>query len=425
MRAFLPLTVLALSTIVACRCSPPTPTPVTLRIKNTSRDLLLVRDGKGQHGLMVQRQVTGQWFGFDDLPCSCQTCDLICDRSCRCPDAGITEFVLAVPPNGQAERQWDGVVQVAGFNCGQQCLVPENAPTDETFRLELCFVNQIDGVEVPADGGRVLGAFPAPGVQTCTTREFQPQQRLVEISPARGADCTTTSDCRGSQELCLNGSCTAGCPSTTFPAQPELVVSYTSMGFFAESRDLDGGRTLQTGTGRITATQFSGETMQVSLSNTGGSGRFEVKLPGGLGGPSLPTTTDLKILIAIRSEANKVFRGVVVRDARTDELLFAADTAIDGPILTAVDLAPFNVATEAEPVGCRVESTCGKLVFTRQVLSATGGTTGQIVAEPGKLSTGSIVTATGAASYRFWNVTSGQYGSPTCDSYRPYAFWKL
>lgn len=416
MRAFLP-PLLLLSSFLGCRCPPPTPTAVTLRVKNTTRDGLLVNDTKGQLGLTLQRSVNGQWFSFDDLPCACQSCDRICERSCQCPDAGITGIVRQVSPNGQADRQWTGVIQVAGFACNDVCLVPENAPPDETFRLQLCFVNQIDGVEAPSDGGRVSAPFPPADAQTCVTREFQPQQGVVEISPQRGADCTTTADCKGKDELCLSGSCTAGCPSNVYPAQPELVVAYTSMGFFAESRETDGGRVLQTGTGKITATQFTGETLQVTVSNVGGSGRVDVKLPGGLGGPSLTNNTDVKVLVAVRTDDNVISRGVTLRDAATNELLFAADSALIAPVLKDADLAPFTVTREAGAVGCRIDASCGKLVFSKQKL--TNGTS-SVSVEPGKLA--SLI---GGTNYRFWNVTDGQYGTGSmCRSYRPYAFWK-
>lgn len=422
MRAFLPLALAVLTLSVSgCRCAPAVPSPVTLRVKNTSRDPLLVNDTKGQLGLTVQRSVNGVWFSFDDLPCECQSCDRICDRSCRCPDAGITGFVRGISPNGQAERSWDGVIQVAGqATCGEVCLVPENAPPDETFQLQLCFVNQLDGVDAPTDGGRVSAAFPQPTLQTCVTREFQPQQGLVEISPVKGADCMTTADCRGRGELCLNGSCTAGCPSNAFPSQPELIVTYTSMGFFTEAREgADGGRVLQTGTGKITATQFTGETLQVTLSNAGGSGRVDVKLPGGLGGPSLSPNTDVKALVAIRTIDNQSIRGVTLRDATTNELLFAADSAIGSPVLRDAELAPFTVTREPAAVGCRFDATCGKLTFSKQKL--TNGTA-SVSVEPGRLAS---VTVGAMMSYRFWNVTDGQYGATsTCDSYRPYAFWK-
>jgi hypothetical protein len=419
MRAFLAV-VLGFLVLPAsgCRCAPAVATPVTLRVKNTSRDALMVDDTKEQLGLTVQRNVNGQWFAFDDLPCECQSCERICDRSCRCPDAGITGIVRGIPPNGQVDRQWDGVVQVAGFACGQSCLVAENAPPDETLQLQLCFVNQLDGV--PSDGGRVPAVFPQPDVQTCVTRPFQPQQGIVEISPVKGADCAATADCRGRGELCLGGSCTAGCPSNSFPPQAELSVTYTSMGFFAESREGgDGGRVFQTGTGRITATQFTGETLQVTLANTGGTGRVDVKLPGGLGGPSLTPNSEVKALVAIRTLENQSIRAVTLRDALTNELLFVADTAIGSPILREADLAPFSVTQEPAAVGCRFDITCGKLIYSKQKLTAGMAS---VAAEPGRLAT---LTTDAMTRYRFWNVTDGHYASTsTCESYRPYSFWK-
>lgn len=414
MRAFLPL---LLSSVLGCRCSPATPTPVTLRIKNTSRDALLVDDTRGQLGLSVQRSVNGQWFSFDDLPCECQRCDRICDRSCRCPDGGITGFVRGVPPNGQVERSWDGVIQVAGAACDSVCLLPENAPPDETFQLRLCFVNQLEGVDPPPDGGRVSAAFPRADVQTCVTRPFQPEQGLVEISPIKGADCSATSSCQGQDELCLNGSCTAGCPANTYPSQAELFVTSTSMGFFAEtSRDLDAGRVVIEGTGRITATQFIGESLQVALANAAGTGRVDVTLPGGLGGPSLMLNAEVKVLVATRTVDGRSVRGVTVRSAASNEVLFAADTALGAPVLRDDELVPFTVALEGEPAGCRVDATCGKFVFARQRL--TSGTA-SVSVEPGQLAT------LASASMRFWNVTAGRYGTASrCASYRPYAFWR-
>jgi hypothetical protein len=88
-------------------------------------------------------------------------------------------------------------------------------------------------------------------------------------------------------------------------------------------------------------------------------------------------------------------------------------------VLRDGDLAPFTVTRAPAAVGCRFDATCGKLVFSKQKL--TNGTT-SVVAEPGRLAS---VTVGAMTSYRFWNVTDGQYGTTsTCDSYRPYAFWK-
>lgn len=413
MRGFLP--VLLAMTVAGCRCAPATPTPVTLRIKNASRDPVIVQNTKGQLGLSVQRSVNGQWFSFDDLPCVCQTCDRICDRSCRCPDAGITGTVRNVPPNGQAERTWDGVVQVAGSSC-DVCLIPENAPPDETFQLRLCYVTQLDGIDVPSDGGSASGDLPVGDAQTCTTRTFQPDQGVVEIGPDKGADCTSTAGCKGQNELCLAGSCTAGCPANTFPAQAELFVTSASMGFFDETREADGGRVLLDGVGRITAAQFVGETLQLSLNGANGTGRVDVKLPGGLGAPSFAANTDAGVLVVTRTIDGRTSRGVVVRDPSTNEVLFAADSALNGMTLKPSELAPFSVATQPEAVGCRFDAACGKFTFLAQTLTNAGAS---VTAAPGTLA--SLSTS----NTRFWNVTAGQYpASSRCVSYRPFAFWK-
>jgi hypothetical protein len=298
------------------------------------------------------------------------------------------------------------------------CLSPDNAPPDETFQLELCFVNQIDGVEPLLDGGRSVAAFPPRDVQTCVTRTFEPQQGVVEIGPIRGATCSTTADCRGRDELCLAGSCTSGCPSNSFPAQPELVVTFANMGFFSETREMD-GRVLESGSGRITSTQFSGETYQVALSNNAGTGRVEIKLPGGLGGPSLPNNAQVSVLVAVRNDGAATYRGVTIRDAATGALLVAADTAIPTPTLTEIDLRPFVITQDAEAIGCRVDATCGRLVFLKQTITAPGASA--VSVEPNRLGTVSHQSE----RYRFWNITAGQYPSTSeCKSYRPYALWR-
>ncbi len=416
MRAFL-VTSLLLTVISGCRCVPPEATSITLRVKNGGRDPIFLKDTSGQLGLTVQRNVNGEWFSFDDQPCPCRSCEQACDRVCSCPDAGGVDVIRQVAPNGQAERTWSGVVQVAGIACNQVCLSPENAPSDETLQLRLCFVNQLDGLAT-GDGGTVSGAFPRDDLQTCVTRKFQPNQGVVEIGPQRGADCVTRADCKGPGELCLDGSCTAGCPANTFPPQPELVVAFGDMGFFSTTTTPDAGRTVSTGTGKITATQFIGETLQISLSSPSGTGRVETRLPGGRSGPSLALNTDVRVAVVVRKRGSQVVRAVTVRETSSGQLLFAADTAIGEPVLDAADLAPFSVAVEPEPIGCRVDPTCGKLVSSKVALVSGAK---KVVAEPGVTSL--LTTVDGV--WRFWNVTAGDYPADSdCTSFRPYALWR-
>jgi hypothetical protein len=200
-------------------------------------------------------------------------------------------------------------------------------------------------------------------------------------------------------------------------AQPELFVTVSNMGFFTEAREPDGGRVLQIGEGTLVATQFVGDVLQLSLAGPNGAGRVDVKLPGGLGGPTLSNNARVRVEVAAQRDGDKTWRGVTVR-SEARELLFAADPALGSPALTAADLAPYAVTLEDEGVGCRLDAVCGKFVFANQALS--NGTASVSVA-PGKL--GSL--GSGTQAMRLWNVTAGRYGaSSRCASYRPYALWR-
>jgi hypothetical protein len=109
-----------------------------------------------------------------------------------------------------------------------------------------------------------------------------------------------------------------------------------------------------------------------------------------------------------------------LRNATTNELVFAADSALDATALTLTpaDLAPFTVTQQTEALGCRIDATCGKFVYAKQTLS---NGTASVAVEPGKLDSLTV----GTKRYRFWNVTAGQYGAAsTCASVRPYTFWR-
>src|SRR5207244_8993551 len=104
---------LALCLVPACKCGPNNPTPVTLRIKNTSHDPIWVDDTDGRSGVVVQRNVGGTWFSFIESPgCGQPACTNACTvQSC---DAGTSPRVQRVSANDNLERTWSGVVQVDG-----------------------------------------------------------------------------------------------------------------------------------------------------------------------------------------------------------------------------------------------------------------------------------------------------------------------
>ena len=118
-----------------CRCSPATPTSVTIRVKNASRDPIYLNDTDRRLGVQVMRTVGGTQYAFDEHPCECKTCDQACSNNCfTCADGGVS-FIARLSAGESASRTWDGVVQVASYACGASCLSAENAPLDETFTM--------------------------------------------------------------------------------------------------------------------------------------------------------------------------------------------------------------------------------------------------------------------------------------------------
>lgn len=412
-------------TAAGCRCSPANPQPVTLRVVNPTRDPIYVDLTEGRLGLSVQREVGGQWFTFDDLACECRSCALECDSTCSCPDAGSPR-VLRIDPGGKAERGWDGVVQVSGFARCQPggCLDQVNAPLNEPFQLELCFSAQRPSGVRFEDGGVGEGQLPKVA-QTCTTKRFTVSDLEVEIAPARGAACTTTADCKGEGELCFDGACTSGCPPNDFPevgsAWSLLVPSPDNMGFFERTSRTKGFELA--GTGTITSVQFQGSTLQLALSRPGPvqgellTGRAQVQLPPGFG-PPLAAGTPARVVV-VDDGATAPNRALVVRHATTNELLFVADMAQGGRLLSAGDVAPFTVGDASAPIGCQ-QGACGRFLIT-PVRFGAGGATVEVL--PGK--TGTVAAAGG--SWQLLNVTSGAWGTTSCTvkELRPYAFWKL
>lgn len=411
--------------VAGCRCSPPEPQPVTLRVVNPSRDPIYVDLSQGRLGLTVQRDVGGQKFPFDDLACQCRYCSNACSGTCQCPDAGAPK-VLRIEAGGKAERTWDGVVQVSGAtSCGDgSCLAQENAPLNEAFTLELCYAAQRPTGVLFGDGGVGEGELPKVS-RSCTTRDFTVNDLVVEIGPARGSACARDADCKGANELCFDGACTSGCPPNDFPqlgsAWSLLVPSPDNMGFFERTARTRGSQLA--GTGTLTAVGFQGSTLQLTMSRPGPvagevlTGRVQVQLPPGFG-PPLQVGLPVKVLVVDDGE-DQPTRAVLVRHATTDEVLFAADVAQTGRLLEPADLAPFSVGDGPAFVGCSLTG-CGRFLMTAVTFGA-GGAPVEVL--PGKTATVSV----GGGTWRFLNVTSGVYLDTSCpvSDLRPYTFWKL
>jgi hypothetical protein len=411
---------------VGCHCSPSEPSPVTLRLKNTSGDAIFVDDSNDKLGLTVQRSVNGAWFGFDDkVGCSCQACDQICNSSCTC-DAGTT-FVRRVMPGETVERTWNGVVQVqalnscGGFGSGGTCLRPENAPLDESFDLSLCYQLQVSGVDLP-DGGRLAAKYPMMG-QTCIDKEFHVIDGVVEIGPRKGAACSLDAPCPGPDELCLSGSCTASCPDNGFPtlgAGWALRIEPDDQGFFTSSKDA--GATILGGTGKITSVVYNGPTMTARLERTGTGGELlkgalYVTLPNGQAAPLTQGANVSIRMIDSSTPNNPEDRAVVIRDL-DGGLLFAADHGQQGALLKAADTAPFTISFASTILGCRFNE-CGKQLYFQTRFKA--GSIESLL-DPGK----SALVTVPEGAFRVLNVSSASYATTTCKLFdiRPFAIWR-
>ncbi len=416
-------------TLSACYCSPATPQAVKLRVVNTTRSPIYVEATQNKLGLTVQRTVGGTLFPFDDLSCECRSCRLACDATCECPDAG-PPMVQRLETGEKSERSWDGVVRVAGYsNCTSDntCLDEVNAPLNEPFTLELCFTTQAPSGVRFDDAGVGQGSVPVV-TRSCTTKKFQPQDLEVEISPPTGSSCTSTADCKGFGELCLDGACTTGCPANDFPVIGSdwllQVASPDNMGFFEQTARPGGIKQFQ-GTGTLTSAVYQSNSLLLSFSKTGTvpgetlTGRVQIKVPPGEGPPlvaGLQVTATL-----IDDGADAPARAFVMRETSTGNVLFAADMAQAGEkLLTAADIAPFSVGTGTVALGC-TQDVCGRFV---QFAAEFSNGSDSVEITPGHVET----LGSEAAKWSFLNVGNGTYddSASTCEvtELRPYVFWK-
>lgn len=404
--------------LASCQCQPVVPSPVTFRIENPLSIPIFVDATDGRMGLHLQRRVLGSWNEFvESPPCECLTCDRICG-GCACAPRGLSQ-VVKISAGGSLEREWSGVVQVEGrASCsgslvqGPSCLTPENPPVNETFRVELCFAPSAPGAEAADAGEPVPGLLPVPSTE-CVQREFQVQDEVVEISPRRGADCTTHAGCTQPGELCFAGTCTTSCPANGFPevgSQWQVSVNIGSdTGFFTQTQT--GGATVYDGTGTVGSVRYDNNVMRLQLKRPVESvpdkfyvASVNVILPSGAAvALSSGEAVSVKIIDASTDDlpGNEA---ITLRDS-AGALLLAADAALVRPLLGSAELAPFSVERGDGPVGCR-DSDCGKNLFFTTRFTA-GGETAD--AAPGQ----SVDLVALDQSWRVVNVSNARYPEDT------------
>jgi hypothetical protein len=253
---------------------------------------------------------------------------------------------------------------------------------------------------------------------------------VVEIGPSRGSACATTADCKGQGELCFDGACTTGCPANDFPqlgSEWLLTVAHPdNMGFFEMSARGATGNAFS-GSGTLTSAVYQSSSLLLSFSRPGPvagellTGRVQIKLPAGTGAPLTPGT-QVSALLVENGDDKSPSRAFVMKDLRTNDVLFAAEMGQGGRLLEPADVAPFTVTDGAVPLGCS-QTGCGRLLYFPLVFGSTTSSTTLPLA-PGAQDTLSL----GNAKWNFLNVSSGAYeGTTSCPvaDLRPFAFWRL
>ena len=392
-----------------------------MRVVNSSRDPIYVDGTQGRLGLTVERELNGKVYPFDDLACQCQQCANICNSNCSCPEEAAT--IRRIGAGDVAERQWDGVVQVAGTRgCSPQpCLNQENGPLNEPFVLRFCYsAQEPSGVIAFDDAGVASGRVEALA-QDCVDKSFIIQDGVVEIGPERGASCNSTSDCPRKDELCFSGACTTGCPANHYPSPGSSTVGLAKddMGFFAES-SREGGKSY-VGTGSVSSTVYVGTSLKIYLTRHQDAGTLTAQLT-----LSLPPSTGVPIetgtLVSVTMLDNgqpgaSTNRAVVIREATSNKVLLAADMGQGGSMLLESDLAPLSVTSGTVPIGCRV-SACGRHLYYLRRMALSGGA---VEVEPGERA--SLVT--GADTWTILSVSNGAFASTSCavSEMRPWVLW--
>lgn len=416
--------ILVALTFVGCRCGPDVATPVTVRIKNSGRSPLWVDATDDRMGVEVQRNVGGLWLSFIERPpCECLACENICAGKCECPTPASK--VMRVNAGQTVERTWEGIVQIdsngaCGIIGGDPCVQAEIPTVDETFRANFCYSLSVP-VTMQADAGvRVNGQLPATG-KTCVTREFAVRDGLVEVAPERGASCTTHAECKGKDELCLDGQCTTACPSNDIPQLGSgwqfAIDEPLDEGFFALAQN--GDVKTYTGTGTVSSVRYDNSVMTLRLSrpNVGGGvlrGAVFVQLPGTHAVAFNVNESVSVTLIDKSSSENFAQRGVVIRDA-SGTLLLAADTAQRERVLDDGSTSPFTVNTEGEIAGC-APTDCGKQLQSKTVFGHGGESSAVTPGEAPRVVVGGNV-------FKLLNASNARYTSTVCplEKLTPYA----
>jgi hypothetical protein len=443
MRSALPL-LLAASALPGCSCNSKSgaaePTAVTLVFTNTSSDPVFIDASDSTFGIVITPQgsaLTDPAY-LESLPslCGCLSCDVICGASgctgasCEAPTP-TNPLLQLLPPGAIVQRTWSGVyIQDSQESCGaliggQACLQQTNDFPDDTFTARVCYALSVNGGQVADAGVPFSGTLPS-GDLICATKDFQPQQGTVQLTPPPPSPCTGDAGSCPVGQLCFSGLCSSGCPENDFPTYGGgyyVNVGAPSGPFFLIQTSAT--NTVSTGTGTLTSFSYSGGTTFLALTNDAGfSGNVTFSLPELDAGCCLEAFHPGETLSVTVTETpppapDLVNRALVIRDG-SGQLVQAADMAANGPILGPADTAPFTVTPSTSALGCNSVAIGCKAVFTGTLFSTPEGAAPLGV--PGQL----LNLTTSGANFGVLNVTNTTYqltstDQTACDEFIPLA----
>lgn len=437
MRSTFPLLLVA-STLSGCSCSKTgaaVPTPVTLVFTNTSSAPVFLDATDDTFGIVITQQgsATTDPAYLEMLgPCGCLSCDIICNAggcpgSTCGPSVPTNPLVELLATDGGVQRTWSGVyLQNSQESCGalvggQACLQVTNDFPDDTFTARICYALSVNGGQAADAGVPFPGTLPT-GDMVCATKDFQPQQGTVFLTPPPAVPCAGDGGSCPAGQLCFAGSCSAGCPENAFPPYGGAYfvnISTPSGPFFL--KNTSGTDTVSTGTGALTSFSFSGGTTDLRLvTDAGFTGDVTFSLP------QLGTSCCLEAfhpgeilsVTVIETPSGSGNRGLVIRDAN-GQLVQAVDMAGNAPVLSPSDTAPFTVTLSTTSLGCSsVEPGC-KALFAGTTFSTPEGASSLVV--PGEF----LNITTSGANFGALNVTNTTYLPSTdphaCDGFTPLA----